>query len=400
MLVVLQAVLALEVGVDLGLDDGLGDRHLDGLQQLLEDLVASLDALLEAPRLLDLLHDVGTQLVEGVELGGQLGEVVVELRQLALLDRLDGDDTVGRLALTGRRRWSGELLGLASGHADEGLVDTLQHVVGADLVGDAVDRVDLFTVDGCGQVDRDEVAVLGRPVDTLERAEPLTQGGDPLVHLRLVRLHGVDLDAETGVVGQLELRADVHLGGELQVLPLLGGHLGHVDLGLAERPHVVLVDGLAVEVGQRLVDRLLEHSAAADPLVDDPRRHLPLRKPGTWICWPMVLYAASRLGFSSSYDTSTVILTRVGLTVSRALFTTGLRACRRAMCADRSLGAGGLGAGGFDRSASAGPLARGRGAGDQGSMLAVHRHTPERVSSHPPDVATVGAWPRHRRPRS
>src|SRR4029450_1080128 len=64
---------------------------------------------------------------------------------------------------------------------------------------------------------------------------------------------------------------------------------------------------------------------------------LPLRKPGTWICCPMVLYAASRLGFSSSYGTSTVILTRVGLTVSRALFTTGLRAGRRAGCAGRSL---------------------------------------------------------------
>src|SRR4051812_19541279 len=61
---------------------------------------------------------------------------------------------------------------------------------------------------------------------------------------------------------------------------------------------------------------------------------LPLRNPGTWICWPIVLYAASRLGFSSSYDTSTVILTRVGLTVSRALFTADLRACRRAVCAD------------------------------------------------------------------
>ena len=50
---------------------------------------------------------------------------------------------------------------------------------------------------------------------------------------------------------------------------------------------------------------------------------LPLRKPGTWICEPMVLYAASRLGFSSSNGTSTVSLTRVGLRVSTALFTAG-----------------------------------------------------------------------------
>src|ERR1035437_9140643 len=50
---------------------------------------------------------------------------------------------------------------------------------------------------------------------------------------------------------------------------------------------------------------------------------LPARKPGTLICEPIVLYAASRLGLSSSNGTSTVSLTRVGLRVSTALFTTG-----------------------------------------------------------------------------
>src|SRR5450759_417164 len=49
---------------------------------------------------------------------------------------------------------------------------------------------------------------------------------------------------------------------------------------------------------------------------------LPARKPGTLICEPIVLYAASRLGLSSSNGTSTVSLTRVGLRVSTALFTT------------------------------------------------------------------------------
>src|SRR6478672_5833399 len=48
---------------------------------------------------------------------------------------------------------------------------------------------------------------------------------------------------------------------------------------------------------------------------------LPLRKPGTLICWAIFLYAESRLGFSSSKGTSTVSLARVGLRVSTALFT-------------------------------------------------------------------------------
>src|SRR6476620_2950626 len=50
---------------------------------------------------------------------------------------------------------------------------------------------------------------------------------------------------------------------------------------------------------------------------------LPLRKHGTLICWAIFLYAASRLGLSSSKGTSTVSLARVGLKVSTALFTGG-----------------------------------------------------------------------------
>ena len=48
---------------------------------------------------------------------------------------------------------------------------------------------------------------------------------------------------------------------------------------------------------------------------------LPLRKPGTGICEPMDLYAASRLGLNSSNGTSMVSLIRVGLRVSVVLFT-------------------------------------------------------------------------------
>src|SRR6478736_903924 len=51
---------------------------------------------------------------------------------------------------------------------------------------------------------------------------------------------------------------------------------------------------------------------------------LPRRKPGTLICWAIFLYAASRLGLSSSKGTSTVSLARVGLKVSTALFTADL----------------------------------------------------------------------------
>ena len=134
-------------------------------------------------------------------------------------------------------------------------------------------------LDGRGQVEGDEVALLRGTLDALQRAEPLAQRGELLVDRLVVRGDRVDLDGEARVVGQLDLGADVHLGGELEVLALLGRHLGDVDLRLAEWPHLVLVDGLAVELRQRLVDRLLEHGAPADPLVDDPRRDLALAEP-------------------------------------------------------------------------------------------------------------------------
>ena len=106
-LVVLEAALALEVAVHLGLDDAVGDRHLDGLDEVLQHLVAGLDALLEPLGLLGLLAQVVAQLLEGVELAGQLGEVVVQVGQLALLDRLDRDGDLGLLARRGRRRPAG-----------------------------------------------------------------------------------------------------------------------------------------------------------------------------------------------------------------------------------------------------------------------------------------------------
>ena len=72
---------------------------------------------------------------------GDLGEVVVGLGQLALLDRLDGDDDSAVLALVvaaGERR--GERLVSPAVMPIERLVDALDHVARADLVGDAVDR--------------------------------------------------------------------------------------------------------------------------------------------------------------------------------------------------------------------------------------------------------------------
>ncbi len=73
-------------------------------------------------------------------------------------------------------------------------------------------------------------------------------------------------------VGQLDLGPDVDLGGEDQFLAVLD--LGDLDVGLAERAHLGGRDGLAVAAGQRVVDDLLEHRAAADAGLEKLGRRL------------------------------------------------------------------------------------------------------------------------------
>ena len=63
------------------------------------------------------------------------------------------------------------------------------------------------------------------------------------------------------------------------------GEVGDVDLGLAEDLDLVLLDRLAVEAGQRLVDRLVEHDRRGRSAGRCTRGGtLPLRNPGidTW----------------------------------------------------------------------------------------------------------------------
>jgi hypothetical protein len=55
---------------------------------------------------------------------------------------------------------------------------------------------------------------------------------------------------------------------------------GSSNLGLAEDEHLGLLHCLAVELGERVVDRLGQHRAPADPHVDDARRHLARTEPG------------------------------------------------------------------------------------------------------------------------
>ncbi len=141
---------------------------------------------------------------------------------------------------------------------------------------------DGLAVDGGGQVDRHEVAVLDLTLDTLEGSEALTQRQQLLGNRLLGDLDGVDGDGDGGEIGESDLGADVDLGGEDELLAVL--ELGDVDLRLADDLHVRGRDGLRVAGRQCVVDDLLQHGAAADAGSSSLAGALPGRKPGRRIC--------------------------------------------------------------------------------------------------------------------
>ncbi|WP_082978762.1 trigger factor, partial [Mycobacterium sp. 1081908.1] len=91
-----------------GLDDALVGLSVDESKEFTAQLATGEHAGKDA--------QVGPQLVDGVELAGQLGELVVGLGQFAFLDRPDGDGDLRVLAgvLPGRQL-GGEFLGLVDG---------------------------------------------------------------------------------------------------------------------------------------------------------------------------------------------------------------------------------------------------------------------------------------------
>ena len=119
---------------DLLLDGSLRQRNLDLAEQCLENVVASLHALLESLHALEPGPQVGAQFVKRVELTGFLGEGVVEGRQLLGTNAADRDR---RAPLCGRE-WTTErrveLGRLPRRQAQQRGVEPVDQPLGADLV--------------------------------------------------------------------------------------------------------------------------------------------------------------------------------------------------------------------------------------------------------------------------
>ena len=271
----------LTTGLKLGVDEGGRQLDVNLGDNFLEDLVTSVGSLVQTGHVLEGGAQVGTHLVDGVELADELGEVVVNGRELLFADLGDGDLDVGLLAAQRATDESGvEVGGLAGLQTGDRLVESLEHALRAHLVSDAGSGGVLqgLTVAGPSQVDGNEVILGGSALDFSVGGETLAQGLDALVDVLVRHLDGGHLDGDGGEIRQVELRTDVHLCGELDDLTVL--QLGHLDLGLTKGNDLILLDGLAVSGGQRVVDGLLKDDATAETLVDDRSRHLSLTEAG------------------------------------------------------------------------------------------------------------------------
>ncbi len=89
-----------------------------------------------------------------------------------------------------------ERRGLARGQRVERLVDALEELARADLVGDAVGRVDLFVADLGDEVEGHEVTCGGRTVDRDECSEAAAETLELGVDVGLAGLDVVDRDLE------------------------------------------------------------------------------------------------------------------------------------------------------------------------------------------------------------
>ena len=179
-----------------------------------------------------------------------------------------------------QRAFEGGLL--AGGQAVKGLVQTVEHGVGAELVAHAFLGVDGLAVNLSSQVDVGEVALGGRAVHADQGAEALTQGLEALVDVLILDFRLGDGDLKTVDFRQFDVRTTLDGGGELQLGLVVGGlrNILHVELRLSHRTNLLLIQGLGVQLRNRVVHGLTGDGGETDALVDDLAGNVALTEAG------------------------------------------------------------------------------------------------------------------------
>ena len=225
-----------------------------------------------------------TVLGDGLVVGDVLRQLVVQLRQLGLLDALDGDLEGGLLAGQLRNIVLGEGdddVALVAGlHADDLLLKAGHERVRAKLDVIVLGRaaVELLTVDKAGKIDRGVVAQLRLALNVDQTGVALLDIQHLLVDLALVERLMILGDFKALVLAEDDLGIDGDLKGVdelLVVVDLLIEQAGRADalkaaLGTA---------GLKSLLRQRLDGFGIEHVLAVHAL-DDGARRLALAEAG------------------------------------------------------------------------------------------------------------------------
>ena len=246
------------------------------------------------------------QRLEILELAEVLRELVVELRDDPLPDRLDRDVVVDRRSGELGDRVVVRVLDLegffvAFVESDQLLVEPGRVRRGADFDRDAVVLVGLrfgrrlrrrrLARDhdqrlvrfvpwerGPLQVHHHRVALLDpAPLDRLVARRAFAQAGERFVHRRVLDLRGFLIERDGGVVARLDRRHGFEGRGELQRLAFFDHHVADVRR----------VDRFDAALAQRFVDRArnqpvrhVVENLVAEALAHDLRRHLAGPEPG------------------------------------------------------------------------------------------------------------------------
>ena len=191
---------------------------------------------------------------------------------------MHGDGEVGRLLGALRCGGEGELV--AGRRADELVVETFGDPALTDLVRPVlgVEAGDLLAVTRGRQVERDEVAGRGRPVDVVERTGAAQLALDHRVDLLVGGIGRRQFDAQPAVAGDGDLGTDLDRRVELDRTFLLAAR--DLDLRRGDDVDVVLADRLGEVLRDRVAQRLLARRADADARLEHPSRRLAVAEAG------------------------------------------------------------------------------------------------------------------------
>ena len=235
-------------------------------QVLLEHAVSVLLTLLG-----DLLLQIGLQVLQSVELGNVLGELIVHSGDFLLLDlvdlHLEHNSLAGQVSVIVLGEGDVDVLLFAGLHADDLILKAGHKAAGAQLqiVVLALAAIERLAIQEAFEVDDGGIAALGRAVHAHQAGIAVSQCLEALVHVSGQNLDLGLLSLQALVLAQSDL--GIHRGGSLEGEAVLGDLAHHLDGGIANDLQLLLLSSGLIGLGECDIDGFLEkHLCAIHPL--------------------------------------------------------------------------------------------------------------------------------------